>query len=213
MLGAQAEVDPPASEAKRRVAERLAEQRRFARARIAISGRFMLADRREFPCATRDISAAGLALEAQVQGALGEKIVVYLDELGRFEGELVRQFPGGFALACLLPEKRREKLVNRLTWMINREALGLHDDRRNRRITPRATQTLLRLPGGLEEPAKIIDLSMSGAAIQCAKTPPLGATVDIGRRRARVVRLTPHGAALEFVLPLDFERFDENIVL
>lgn len=207
------DADPPATEAARRVAARIAEHRRFARAKIAIAGRYMLADRREFPCRTLDISAGGMALEASTPGAPGERIVVYLDELGRFEGEVARLFPGGFALSCALPATRREKLVNRLTWLLNHEALGLHEDRRHRRITPRVTQTQLRLPSGDAEPAKIIDLSVSGAAIQCARLPPLGATVDIGRRRARVVRLTDHGAALEFVLPLDFDRFDENIVL
>ncbi len=189
------------------------ERRRFARAKLALIGRYMLQDRREFPCQTIDISVGGIALTAPVQGAVGERVVCYFDALGRIEGLIVRHLQFGFAMSANMPAAKREKLVNQLTWLANRKVLGLPEDRRHERIVPHKVNSTLRLPNGTTVPAKIIDISVSGAAVACTAQAGLGAMVHIGRRPARVVRVFDHGLALEFALPLSFDVFDENVVL
>ncbi|WP_298422476.1 PilZ domain-containing protein [Rhodoblastus sp.] len=189
------------------------ERRRHLRVRLSILGRYMLSSRREFPCQTVDISGGGLTVTAPVKGEVGEKVVAYFDALGRIEGNIVRHLDHGFAMTISLPQVKREKLVNQLTWLINRETLGLPEDRRHERIVPREASTTIKLPDGASAPAKIIDISMSGAAVNCTKDAPLGGMVHIGRRRARVVRVFDHGMALEFALPLSYDQFDENIIL
>lgn len=173
----------------------------------------MLEDRREFPCQTVDVSVGGLALTAPVIGALGERVVAYFDALGRIEGIIVRHFEHGFAMTAIMPPAKREKLVNQLTWLVNRKTLGLPEDRRHERIVPRELNTNIRLADKTLVPAKIVDISVSGAAVTCAKQSPMGAMVQIGRRRARVVRTFDQGMALEFALPLSFDQFDENVIL
>lgn len=112
-----------------------------------------------------------------------------------------------------MPAAKREKLVNQLTWLANRKTLGLPEDRRHERITPTRVDTLIRLPDGSLAPARIVDISVSGAAVACTAQAPMGAMVHIGRRPARVVRVFEHGLALEFALPLSFDIFDETVVL
>ena len=46
---------------------------------------------------------------------------------------------------------------------------------------------------------RIIDLSLSGAAISGEKRPPLNSMVSLGRVQSRVVRYLEDGFALEFV--------------
>lgn len=198
---------------QRKISARPQERRRHARVKLALLGRYMLEDRREFPCQTIDISVGGLALSAPVAGALGERVVAYFDALGRIEGIIVRSFEHGFAMTANLPPAKREKLVNQLTWLINRKTLGLPDDRRHERIVPRETSTMIRLADKSIVPAKIVDISVSGVAVTCAKQSPMGAMVQIGRRRARVARTFDQGMALEFALPLSFDQFDENVIL
>ena len=198
---------------QRKISAKPQERRRHARAKLALLGRYMLEDRREFPCQTVDVSVGGLALTAPVVGALGERVVAYFDALGRIEGIIVRHFEHGFAMTAIMPPAKREKLVNQLTWLVNRKTLGLPEDRRHERIVPRELNTNIRLADKTIVPAKIVDISVSGAAVTCAKQSPMGAMVQIGRRRASVVRTFDQGMALEFALPLSFDQFDENVIL
>ena len=198
---------------QRKISAKPQERRRHARAKLALLGRYMLEDRREFPCQTVDVSVGGLALTAPVVGALGERVVAYFDALGRIEGIIVRHFEHGFAMTAIMPPAKREKLVNQLTWLVNRKTLGLPEDRRHERIVPRELNTNIRLADKTIVPAKIVDISVSGAAVTCAKQSPMGAMVQIGRRRAHVVRTFDQGMALEFALPLSFDQFDENVIL
>jgi len=189
------------------------ERRRHARVKLALLGRYMLEDRREFPCQTIDISVGGLAVTAPVRGALGERVVAYFDSLGRIEGVIIRHIEFGFVMTANMPPSKREKLANQLTWLANRKTLGLPEDRRHERIVPNVVNTNLRFSDGSVAPARIVDISVSGAAIACTSQAPMGSIVHVGRRPARVVRVFEHGMALEFALPLSFDVFDENIVL
>ena len=49
-----------------------------------------------------------------------------------------------------LPPLKREKFADQLTWLANRQALGMPEDRRHERIVPRTPNTTLILPNGRE---------------------------------------------------------------
>ena len=61
------------------------ERRRFQRVQVNLLGRYMLADRREFPCQVVNMSPGGMALIAPVAGQPGEHIIAYVDHLGRLD--------------------------------------------------------------------------------------------------------------------------------
>jgi hypothetical protein len=90
------------------------EGRRDPRKRATIHGRYMLADGREYPCRTFDISAGGVAIVSAVKGEVGERIVLYLDQVGRVEGTVVRHFGGGFAIALQASELKRASIASTL---------------------------------------------------------------------------------------------------
>src|SRR5205807_2238323 len=75
------------------------ERRRFQRVRVNLLGRYMLADRREFPCQVVDMSPGDIAVEAPVTGEPGQRVVAYIDHLGRLEGTITRVFATGFAMS------------------------------------------------------------------------------------------------------------------
>jgi hypothetical protein len=198
---------------KLRVAQKPIEQRRHQRVKATILGRYMLADRREFPCQTLDMSVGGVSLFAPVRGALGERVIVYLDQLGRIEGLIARHTKNGFALSMSLPLMKREKLAEQLTWLINRDALGMEEDRRHDRVTPRASRTTLRLPDGETHSVKLIDISLSGAALATEVQPELGSSVVVGQTTGKVVRHFRGGIAVQFARPIAVDGFDENVTL
>ena len=168
-----------------RLAPHSEERRRHARVEVRLSGQFMREDRQEFPCAAVDISPGGIAFAADAPVAHGEKIIAYLAQIGRVQGVVRRQFPGGFAIAMTLPAMKREKLADQLTWLANRQALGMPEDRRHERIAPRNPHSALTLPSGREILCKIIDVSRSGAAVAVSPAPAIGETVSSARAADR----------------------------
>ncbi len=185
------------------------ERRRFQRVRVNLLGRYMLADRREFPCQVTDMSPGGMALIAPVSGQPGERVIAYVDHVGRLEGLIARQFPNGFAMTVSATTRKRDKLAAQLTWLANRHILGLPEDRRHGRITPRNPAARLILPNGVNVACRVIDISESGAAISSDQRPDIGAPVTIGKTAGRVVRHLEDGFAVEFmrlhVVQLSFE--------
>ena len=192
---------------------RAAERRRHQRVQVSLLGRYMLMDRQEYPCQVVDVSPGGLAMIAPVKGEEGERVVCYLDHVGRVEGVIARNTANGFAIRMTVPMIKREKLADQLTWLANRHDLGMPEDRRHERITPRLSRTVLLCPDGSSHAVKIIDVSVSGAALACDSRPPVGSAVTLGKTRARVVRVSPTGIAVEFVRQLPAEEFSEDVQL
>ena len=173
----------------------------------------MREDRSEFNCVTIDVSPGGIAFDSENVGEVGETIIAYLNQIGRVQGVVTRHFHGGFAISSKLPPLKREKLADQLTWLANRQALGMPEDRRHERIAPRVPNTTLILPNGREFITRLIDVSLSGAALSAPVDPPIGSTVTVGATRAQVVRTFPGGIAVEFLRPFLAEEFSENIRL
>src|SRR6201995_3931494 len=138
------------------------ERRRFQRVRVNLLGRYMLADRREFPCQVTNMSPGGMALIAPVSGKPGERVIAYVDHVGRLEGVIARQFENGFAMTITATTRKRDKLAAQLTWLANRSILGLPEDRRHGRITPRNPSGRLILPNGVTISVRVIGISQSG---------------------------------------------------
>jgi len=192
---------------------RLHERRRHQRVKIALPGRFMREDRHEFPCVTLDVSPGGVALSTQGLVQIGERVIAYLNQVGRLEGRVARELDEGFAFQMKLPRTKREKLADQLTWLANRQALGMPEDRRHERMEPRHTGTTLKLWNGRERVAKIIDVSISGASILVDLSPPIGTPVVIGATAAHVVRHFNGGIAVEFARFIPAESFDAFVIL
>jgi hypothetical protein len=126
----------------------VADRRRHRRVPVDIAGRFMREDKQEYPCLVTDMSAGGLALATPAVAEIGERIIAYLDDFGRIEGVVARHLDGGFAVKIVASLHRREKIVNQLTWLINRGRLGLSEERRHERVVPRNPFSKLIMPNG-----------------------------------------------------------------
>ena len=176
------------------------ERRRHQRVKVNLLGRYMLADYRDFPCQVIDMSPGGMAVLAPVAGVPGERVIAYVDHLGRLEGKIARIIDNGFAMSIAATSRKRDKLAAQLTWLANRQILNLPEDRRHGRFVPRNTAARLILQNGTNVGCRIIDLSASGAAVAIAPDllPPVGAAVTIGKTVGRVVRHIENGFAIEF---------------
>ena len=187
------------------------ERQRFQRVKVHLLGRYMLPDRREFPCQVINMSPGGLALLAPGIGNVGDRVVAYLDHIGRVEGKIARIIDNGFAMTVGATPRKRDKLAAQLTWLANRDILNLPEDRRHDRIIPRNPIAVLTLDDGTKMTCRIIDLSLSGAAIAAENRPPLKSMVMLGKVQARVVRNLEDGFAIEFVHEQNADTLEESV--
>lgn len=190
-----------------------AERRRHHRMKVVLLGRYMLPNRMEYPCQTIDISPGGVHLAAPAKARPGERVIAYLDHLGRIEGSCVRTTMEGFAMTITATSRKREKFTAQLTWLANRDELGLPEDRRYDRVVPRNPRSVLTLEDESEHIARIIDISLSGAAFSSDLDLPVGTPVRIGSTPALIVRRFDGGYAAQFRFPLSADLLDENLEL
>jgi hypothetical protein len=189
--------------AKANIAKTGNDRRRFQRVNISLLGRFMRQNKQEYPCQIINVSAGGISIIAPVSGELGERIVIYLDTLGRIEGEIVRINPDGFALQLRASGHKREKIVNQLTWLVNKDRLSNIEDRRHDRIIPRKTKVKLTMVNGESYDCQILDISLGGAAVLVEPKPEVGQLVTLGLTPGRVIAQREQDISIEFLENLD----------
>jgi hypothetical protein len=100
------------------------ERRRHARIPLALRGRYMLEGGREYPCVTRDLSLMGMAIEGVSVGAIGERVIAYLEKLGRIEGKIVRRSEGWFAIELMGSPHKLDRLDEQIRAILRRAAPG-----------------------------------------------------------------------------------------
>lgn len=174
------------------------DQRSFQRVSVNLPGRLMLPNHDEYDCSVLDMSPGDASFVCSARPRVGERIIAYVDHLGRIEGNVALLNDEGFAIILTATDRKREKLAAQLTWIANKHELGLPEDRRHNRLTPRNTRTEITLDDGRRYPCRIIDLSLSGAAVDIDVRPALGTPVQLGNMKGRVVRHFQEGVAIEF---------------
>lgn len=176
------------------------EKRVFQRVPVQVHGRFMREDRTEHSCDVTDMSPGDLNFRSLAVCALGERIIAYLDHVGRIEAKVTRAADDGFSAEIVASERKREKLAAQLTWLVNKHELNLPEDRRHERAMVKLNaMSVLELDDGRKYPCRLMDLSLSGAAIGVDNKPALGTAIRLGIKPGRVVRHFEDGVAIEFL--------------
>jgi PilZ domain len=186
------------------------EKRRHRRIKTRLQARYMLPDLREFACLVIDVAEGGIALTGTLEGEIGDRIIVYIDRLGRVEGNIVRGFEGGFGVALTGSTLALQKFAQRLRLL---EGDGLEsqpaDRRQDVRVNAEDLSSRVALADGTE--CEILDLSLSGAEIKLKKRPAVGSTIKLGNLSGRVVRHSEFGVAVEFVEPATDATLNERV--
>ena len=173
-----------------------AERRRHARVELPLKARFLRADGEEHPCLVANISAGGALLRAKNPPAENESVVIYIDDIGRFEARVVRSGKHSFAVDY---RGRRAKSARTADSLIH--ALNNQGRRADQRVAPRIKQeahATVRLESGEIVPCSILDISLTGASIEIEPRPPLGAQLTLGKMNAKVVRRHEKGVGVVF---------------
>ncbi|MDC9701392.1 MAG: PilZ domain-containing protein [Alphaproteobacteria bacterium] len=185
------------------------------RVSLDLTGRFMSDNKKEFPCRTKELSLDDMELLTLAQVKKGERVVTYIEELGRIEGTVREIFSNSFTMNINSTPHKREKLAAQLTWLMNREELGMDDERKETRQQPSKELNIhMKLENGEVHACRLIDLSVSSAAFNTDVRPSIGSCVSLGKMKAYVLRHFEKGIAVEFAKiqepPLLYEGNQEN---
>jgi hypothetical protein len=186
--------------------------------RVDLDGRFMSSSTHEHPCLVVEMSPHEILISSELTPELGEQVIVYIAELGRFEGKVERRAATEFAISMELANLKREKLASQLAWLANHKVLNLPDKRRNRRFVPLIQLTTVRLGNGKEHFARINDISALGVNVEISLSVSnvlilIGSHVFVGRKAATVIRVFKGGFVAQFDEAFEEGAIDETITL
>ncbi|NWG53746.1 MAG: PilZ domain-containing protein [Hydrogenophilaceae bacterium] len=180
-----------------RIAPR-AERRRFRRLPITLSGRMIGPRGAEIDCRTEDISPGDVRITAAEKINPDERVVIYLDKIGRVSGRVARiSGEKEYAIIFDMSAYKREKLADQLTLMI----AGAHAEEAGRKIRePKGRAEIeIHVDGGGLIIGEVVDFSLVGMTIRTKQIPPrIGAWVRVSNVDGRVARFTDDGFAIDF---------------
>jgi hypothetical protein len=189
----------PALEAQQTVRTAEMGVQRYQRVDLSLLGRCMFSDQRECPCQLLAISPGDAVFVSPFCAEIGERVVAYIDNIGRVEGVILEHTENGFVMSISASQRKRDKLADSLTWLANRHVLNLEEDRRHLRRTPKRSDSSIILADGTAHAVRVIDMSLSGAALATNLRPPLGSPLKLGKLGARVIRHFDDGIGIEFM--------------
>ena len=162
------------------------ERRREDRVKLILPGRYLDRDGHEYPCSTIDISSGGVAVRGLASEHLGERVVIYIEEIGRIEGLVVRLFGECFAVTVQAPPIKRERLAEKIARLVHHLMLAAPDQRQNGHEVP-DTQSMLWTPNRGEHFGTLIKVSYRTAALKVEAAPRVGPLLTIRHESKRVV--------------------------
>ena len=137
-----------------------------------------------------------MEISGSITGSTGEWVIATFDGFGKFEGPIIRVNQRGFAIRIVTTLDGRKNIDGKIAWL---EKKG-PEKRRYERLIPADPSSIMYLPNGQPAHCKIIDYSMSGAAVAAETDPPsVGAIVIIGKIPGLVARTFAEGFAVEFL--------------
>jgi hypothetical protein len=175
------------------------DRRRHRRVMWQVPVRGLTGSGEEFACNTIDVCAGGLRINLARPLEKGENVVLYIEDIGRVEGFVVRVLNEiGYAIEFRVPPRKREKIADALTWLVNKDRLGLTDERIAER-RPSSGQVIAIHGKGVSIACAIADVSLFGVALKTAGLRPMiGDRVQIEERAGTCVRYIEGGFAVDF---------------
>jgi len=185
------------------LAKSKADRRRYRRVRGDLPGQlFMPREKKEAPCKVVNLSPGGAGLECDVTLTKGMPVVLYIEGFGRFEGAVVREVDGGFAVEFASTALKRERTAEQLTLFMNRGLVSEDSIGRQERTQKKGVTHFTRADGQLVI-CEMIDLSLTGVSLKTDVKPPVGEFILIGQLAGRIARHHETGIGVEFVGGVD----------
>ncbi len=160
--------------------------RKHRRINMLAKARYLASDGREYDAVVQDASISGLFLHSVHKPKSGDRIIVYVDGFGRVECIVRRVIDEGFAVEFGAGERKRDRLVEKLTLFANQELLEGKNIASFPSISSKQEAVTLCLENGDVIPCKVKDFSLVSASVHPARMIAIGERVSLGKMKGRV---------------------------
>ena len=166
------------------------ERRVFPRLKSRINTRLLINQERDGEGVLYNFSASGAAIKSEARVAPGDQVVLHLEGGSRFAGAVSRVFEDGFALEFGMCESKRQRLITALAPKFDEEdeitSLSIRH-RMAERIGGLRMKTICHTEDG-EIECRLVDVSLTGAALETDAALSVGDDIMIGQTRGKVIR-------------------------
>lgn len=174
------------------------DDRRWHRMRVSLNGTCLTAGKAAHGCTVTEVSAGGVKLTTEAPAGLNERVVLLVDGLGRLEGRVRRVVRDGFAISLRCSDRKRERIIECLTWIAHEQGVPAGDQRRSPRFPVQGQTGVEVLESGECFSAGMIDISATGMLLTAKQPPEIGAKLRVINRHAIVVRRDGEKFAVHF---------------
>ncbi|MEM9740497.1 MAG: PilZ domain-containing protein [Pseudomonadota bacterium] len=170
---------------------------------VQLSGRYLDPQGGEHRIVSVAMSSRSAQVRAHDLPDEGSQVVCYFDGLGRVVGDVSRVIDQGFLVKFIQTDRKRDKLADQLVWLINKDVLGLSDERQHARYKA-GGPAKLSLEGGGVLNCRVVDISLTGAGFEAfSRAPAIGDVVSTGNLRGQVVRSEGRSFGVRFLRTKD----------
>ena len=166
------------------------ERREFPRLKARMPARLLINNDQSGRGMLFDLSAGGVGVLTELSVVPGDHVVIHLEGGARLEGTVMRLLADGFGVELTMSEAKRSRLIDALEPMVENvdEIVELPMNRRvAERVAGLRMKTECRTENGVLE-CRIVDMSLTGAAIETGADIEIGTPITIGQTRGTVVR-------------------------
>jgi hypothetical protein len=177
---------------------RPAEKRRYRRMPIELSGRLQDANGGEFDCRTLNLSPGDARVATSARMLVGDKILLYLNGLGRIEADVRRAIPelSAYGVRFNITRHKLERHVDIIMGLLYPWARDADSRRFPREAAGGAVDVVLQ--SGRTITGQVVDMSLVGISVLSPEKPPLvGESVSVSGRIGRVARYFEGGFAID----------------
>lgn len=168
---------------------------------------------RTFACRTKRVSPFRMIVDVPVVGKLGDRVTSYFRDFGELQATISDITANGFLMELEMTRERRAWMSQKLSWIEKRQREPkLRDLRKDARVVPPVSATMLTLADGTVHPCFIIDMSCSGVAVSSGYEPSIGTPLAVGACVGRVTRKFATGFAVQFAQRQNTEHLGRLIV-
>ncbi|SDM92575.1 hypothetical protein SAMN05216360_104278 [Methylobacterium phyllostachyos] len=169
------------------------------RHRIILPALCWTARRRDFYAITTDISAEGVRFRSSSLLIPGEDLTCSIRHIGLLHARIDRAVGQEFVVSVRGDGPALASLARHFMALSRAQDLSVEPIRVDRRIVPKQKVVTVTLEDGHAVSGHVLNISASGVALLIDRTLELGATIQVGRKLARVVRHFTHGLGAAFV--------------
>ena len=176
------------------------DRRRAQRIDLVLTGRFMTSDQEDYGMQTRNVSCGGALFLSAHKPQPGERVVCYIDGLGRVDGYVARVTDDGFAAAFRTTDYKRDKIADKIIWLANKDELDLQEERGAKRFVTRSGPVILQRENGRKIQCRVIDISLTGAGLETdGPMPFIGEIVSTDNFKGEVMRSDEKSFGIRFI--------------